>query len=281
MAERDPHDYIPRSSGKGIVMPIGGAEDKEHNPDVLRAFIDLAGGASACVALIPTASDDPADAVNRYTRAFDELGVAEIMPIMAKTKKQVESEATLAVLRGASGIFISGGDQATLSKIYCGTAAAGCILERNDQGVVVGGTSAGAAFMASEMIVGGESRATPLKGMMDVAPGLGLLRNIVIDTHFGERGRTGRLMALHAEHPEIIAIGLDEDTAAIIDGDMVMRVVGSGSVTVVDGTSIRSDIREIKKGQPMMTSGVEIHTITSRFTFDLRARRFLPPLPSY
>lgn len=277
---KKPHDYIPRSAGKGNVVLIGGAEDKEHNPQILTAFVELSGGKDARIALIPTASEQPDDAVERYTTAFEEIGVAWVKPVSGTTRAEVESIGSLGILRDATGIFISGGDQTRLTDIYLGTSAAACILERNRDDVVVAGTSAGAAFMASHMIAGGESGATPIKGMATINEGLGLLQNVTVDTHYGPRGRTGRLLMFHSLHPEVMAIGLDEDTAAIIDYDLVMNVIGSGAVTVVDGTSIKSDISDRKNDEPLMVSGAELHVISSHYQFDLRGRKFVPPLSS-
>ena len=258
-------------------MAIGGAEDKEGAEEILTTFVSLAGGQDACIALIPTASEDPMDALQRYDRYFRDLGAAEVMPILGENRHAVDREDSLALLRRATGIFITGGDQVRLMELFCGTEAGTCILERNRDGIVVGGTSAGAAFMASNMIASGESRATPIRGMTEVSEGLGLLRNVVIDTHFGERGRTGRLLEVLAGHPELIAMGLDEDTAAVIDDHLLVRVIGSGVVTVVDGSSVRSNYDLAENEQPLMVNGAEMHTIPAGFTFDLRARKFLPP----
>lgn len=270
--------YVVRTPGRGMIVAIGGAEDKEGNRDILRAFVELAGGANARIALIPTASSDPEDAANEYTQVFRELGVDEVRVVEARTPEAADSDQAVEVLSNATGIFISGGDQNRLAEIFCGTRSHRCIIERNASGVVVGGTSAGAAIMASHMVGGGESGATPFKSMSGVEEGFGLLHNIVVDTHFGARGRTGRLMAMHAGLPELIAIGLDEDTAAVIDEDMIMQVIGSGAVTIVDGSSIRSDLDDIGDDDPIMINGIELHTVTPRYQFDLRARKFLPPL---
>lgn len=276
--QREPHDFIPRASGKGTIMLIGGGEEKDGNPDVLGAFVEMAGGQDARIALIPTASEEPQDAVDRYSEAFEKIGVARVTPLAGTTRAEVESDKSLQTLRDATGIFISGGDLQRLAEIYCGTQAAVCLLERNHASVVIVGTSAGAAFMASHMIEGGESGATPYAGMAEIGEGLGLLKNVIIDTHYGPHGRIGRLMMLHAMHPDVIAIGLDEDTAAVIDEELIMTVIGSGAVTIVDGTAIRSDIAERKDGEPLMVNGVELHVVTSRYCFDLRGRKFVPPL---
>lgn len=262
----------------GVLMPIGGAESKAHHPDILRTFVRLAGGDQARIALIPSASDEPDDAIATYTEAFRELGVEHVDAVQGETRRAFDLGRNVEILAQATAIFISGGDQNVLAERLLGTRSAACILERNANGVVVAGTSAGAAIMASHMVGGGESGATPLKSMSSVSEGLGLIRNVIIDTHFGERGRTGRLMAMHAAHVEVVSIGLDENTAAIIDGQMVMSVIGEGAVTILDGSSIRSDIDLLGGDEPVMISGAELHTVTAKYEFDIRARKFVPPL---
>ena len=263
---------------RGPIFAVGGAEEKEGDEEVLRAFVDLAGGSSAQIVLIPSASSEPEDAIKDYREAFGRIGIASFQVVHGTSAEEFDTDEHIDVLTKATGIFMSGGDQSRLAERLCGTRAADCIMERNASGTVVGGTSAGAAILASHMVEGGESRATPRLSMAEVGEGLGLLRNVIIDTHFGERGRTGRLIAMHAAYPEVIALGLDEDTAAVINHDLVMSVVGSGSVAVVDGTSIQSDL-ELRQGdEPLMTSGVEIHTVTPGYEFDIRGRRFTPPL---
>jgi cyanophycinase len=263
---------------QGAVMAIGGAEDKERNADVLRTFVELAGGKGARVAVIPSASAEPDEMADTYREAFAALGVNDIRIVHISERDEADSDNVIDQLSDTTGIFMSGGDQSRLADLICGSRLAECLSTRNQDGAVLGGTSAGAAILASHMVTGGEGGSTPYKGMSDVSEGLGILNNLIVDTHFGERGRTGRLLAMHARFPEVIAIGLDEDTAAVIDADMLMTVVGSGAVTVIDGTSIRSDLELIGDEDPMMTSGIEMHTVTSRYTFDLRARKFVPPL---
>jgi cyanophycinase len=266
------------TGGRGIVMPIGGAEETRHDPDVLTTFLGLAGGAQARIALIPSASSEPQDAIDKYTQVFKELGAAQVAIVHGETQRAFERDEMVELLEQATGIFISGGDQNRLAELLCGTPVADAIIERNRAGVVVAGTSAGAAIMASHMVEGGASDSSPTREMSAVTEGLGLLQNLVVDTHFGERGRTNRLIAMHSAHPDVVSIGLDENTAAVIDSDMLMRVVGGGSVTIVDGSSIRTDLEERRDDELIMVNGVEIHIVTTRYSFDLRACKFAPPL---
>lgn len=269
---------VSAAPGRGAIVAIGGAEDKRGDELILSTFVGMAGGEDARIAVIPAASEDAADAGERYTRLFRELGAGDVRVMEAQTREAAHREPAVAALRGATGIFMSGGDQARLADIICDTPVQDCLFERTRAGATIAGTSAGAAILASHMIAGGESGATPRKGMAEIRPGLGLLENFVVDTHFGERGRTGRLMLLQAMHPEVIALGVDEDTAAVIGHDLVMRVIGGGGVTVVDGGTIRTDVDRIREDEPAMVTGVEVHVVTSGYAFDLRACKFVPPL---
>jgi cyanophycinase len=271
---------LPRFQARGPVMAIGGAEEKEDDPTILEHFVRLAGGRKARLVVIPSASSDPEDAGRGYTKAFQDIGVAEVQVVAPLSKEEARDERAIDPLRRATGIFMSGGDQTRLADRLLETPLADCIRECSQAGVIVGGTSAGAAFLASHMIAGGESDATPTSGMVSSAQGLGLLPNVIVDTHFNSRGRVPRLSILTAAHPEVIAMGLDENTAALIDQNMVMRVIGAGSVTILDGSSIRSDLDQRQKDEPVMLNGIEMHVVTTRYQFDLIARKFVPPLHS-
>jgi cyanophycinase len=264
---------------RGVIMAIGGAEDTSGDGEILEKFVELAGGARARIAIIPAASETPQESGDSYRTLFKELGAGEIKVTQFQTREAAGKETALEPLRWATGVFMTGGDQNRLAEIIIGTPVHDCLRERNAEGQAIAGTSAGAAILASHMICGGDGGASPRKGMVDLSEGLGLLPNTIVDTHFDERGRTGRLLASHATHTDVISVGLDEDTAALIEWDMVMSVVGVGSVMIIDGSAIKSDIEQLEDDDdPVMVNGVEVHTVTSRYTFDLRARKFVPPL---
>jgi cyanophycinase len=263
-----------RQLERGPLMPIGGAEDKTPDGDVLNTFVGLAGGQEARIAIIPAASTDP-NAAQRYVDAFRRLGVAAVRVVEARTHAAADDEPAVAALRDATGIFMTGGDQARLAEVICGTRVEACLRERNAAGAVVAGTSAGAAIMAASMVASGPGGATPFKYMSDTEQGLGLLPNLIVDMHFAERDRTGRLLAMYAAHPELNGIGIDEDTAAVIDADMRMSVVGSGAVHVYDGSHLQSDIEEIAEDEPVMIDGAVLHVVTPRHRFDLRRMCFV------
>jgi cyanophycinase len=157
-----------------------------------------------------------------------------------------------------------------------GTKLGATILDAHGRGVVVAGTSAGASAVATHMMAFGSSGATPKHRMANVSVGLGLLVNVVVDQHFEQRTRLGRLLAVVAQSPSLIGLGLDEDTAAIIDANDVLEVIGRGSVTIVDGSDVITDAFQTTGHKPMMVSNARLHSLPSGYRFDLRARRVLP-----
>jgi cyanophycinase len=179
-------------------------------------------------------------------------------------------------LKDVTGIFMTGGNQLRLSSVIGGTKLGAAILDAHGRGVVVAGTSAGASAVATHMVAFGSSGATPKHRMANVAVGLGLVVNVVVDQHFEQRTRLGRLLAVVAQSPSLIGLGLDEDTAAIIDANDVLEVIGRGSVTIVDGSDVVTDAFQTSGHKPMMVSNARLHSLPSGYRFDLRARRVLP-----
>jgi cyanophycinase len=178
-------------------------------------------------------------------------------------------------LSGATGVFLTGGNQLRLSSVVAGTRLADAIHRARDRGAVIAGTSAGASAMAAHMMAFGRSGESPKNRMAQMAAGLGLLTGVVIDQHVAERGRFGRLLAVVAYSPSLVGIGLDEDTCAVVHGDRTMEVIGRGAVTVVDGSQVVTDAHQAKAHRPFMVSGVVVHSLPGGTWFDLRARRLL------
>ena len=258
------------------VMVIGGAEDKLRDRVVLGRFIHLAGGSEACIAVLSTASSLGEIATELYRETFGRLGVAQVLGLRPQTREEANDPALAAKLEDVTGIFITGGNQLKLSSVTGGTRLGSAIHEAHDRGVVVAGTSAGASAIASHMMAFGSSGATPKHRMAQVAVGLGLLVNVVIDQHFEQRTRLGRLLAMVAQSPALIGIGLDEDTAAIVYPDDTLEVLGRGAVTVVDGSEIVTDAFQTVGHKPMMVSGIRLHSLPSGYRFDLAQRRLIP-----
>ena len=258
---------------RGWIVPIGGAEDKESRRRILKRFVQLCGGRDARIAVIPTASK-LADTGERYEELFDRLEVGQVDSLDFESRADGEREDFLAVLRQCTGVFITGGNQLRLSTIIGGTAAAKLIRERNADGVPVGGTSAGAGFLSEHMIAFGSEGSSPRASSVRLAPGLGLTNRFVIDQHFRQRDRLGRLTAALAYNPFAIGIGLDEDTAAFIGPDNTLEVEGSGAITVVDASRVEfTSMDQADGSEPVCIIGLQLHILTAGATFNLHTRK--------
>ena len=258
---------------RGFVIPIGGAEKKNRQAAIQRRFVELCGGRAARIAVVPTASKlDDAGEIYRHAFATMAAGQIDILPI--RDRADAMRAETVAALGAASGIFLTGGDQLRLSTILGGTEAAEAIRRANARGVHVAGTSAGAAFISEHMICYGRGGPTPRMGMTTLAPGLGLTRLAIVDQHFRERDRIGRLMTALAFNPALIGLGIDEDTAAFIGADEVLEVVGSGGVTVLDPSGVtHSSMAAAHKGGAVGFFGLRLNVLVSGDRFDLQRRK--------
>nr|WP_298129746.1 cyanophycinase [uncultured Pseudoxanthomonas sp.] len=258
---------------RGWIIPIGGAEDKETNPRILARFVELSGGADADIVVIPTASRLK-DSGTRYEALFRGMGATRVEVLDFDTRRDCQEEGRLARLAEASGIFFTGGNQLRLSTILGGTQVARCIRSRNAQGVTVAGTSAGAGFLSEHMIAFGAEGSSPRASSVRLAPGLGLTNRFVIDQHFRQRDRLGRLTAALGYNPFAIGIGLDEDTAAFISPDDTLEVEGSGAVTVVDAHDLQfSSMAQAGEDDPVCLLGLGVHILIAGATFNLHTRR--------
>ncbi len=267
---------IPEGATRGWIIPIGGGEEKENNPQILRRFVELCGGADARIVVLPTASRLP-DTGARYQQIFSGLGAAKVSIVDFDSRAECEDTARLASIADATGIFFTGGNQLSLSTILGGTSAARVIRTRNADGVHVAGTSAGASFISEHMIAFGEDGASPVAGSVRLAPGLGLTNRVIIDQHFRQRDRIGRLLTALAYNPFAVGIGLDEDTAAFISPDNVIEVEGSGGITLIDASGIEfSSMDLVDEGQPVCMLGIGLHLLVAGTRFDLHKREASP-----
>ena len=273
-----PERLAPTTDGGpvGPVMVIGGAEDKLGERVILSRFVQLAGGDHARIAVISTASSLGDAATELYRQIFTRAGAVKVTGLRPETREEANDPQTIEALKDATGIFMTGGNQLRLSSVIGGTKLGAAILDAHGRGVVVAGTSAGASAVATHMMAFGSSGATPKHRMANVSVGLGLLVNVVVDQHFEQRTRLGRLLAVVAQSPSLIGLGLDEDTAAIIDANDVLEVIGRGSVTIVDGSDVITDAFQTSGHKPMMVSNARLHSLPSGYRFDLHARRVLP-----
>jgi len=260
-------------------MLIGGAEDKRRDKAILSRFARFAGGAGARVVVISTASSLGDVATEMYRELLAGLNVGEVTGLRPEDREQANDPEVAAALADATGIFLTGGNQLRLSSAVGGTRLGTALFLAHDRGAVIAGTSAGASALASHMMAFGRPGPTPKNRMAQLSAGLGLLDHIVIDQHFEQRGRFGRLLAVVAGSPALVGIGLDEDTAAIVYGDRTLEVVGRGAVTVIDGSRVLSVAHQAKAHRPLMVSGAIVHSLPDGSWFDLRARALLAGAP--
>lgn len=262
---------------RGYIVPIGGAEDKEGQAEVLREFLRVSKGEKARIVVIPTASKLD-DTGRRYEKLFKKLGADEAKALPVLTRDDAGKTEWLDYVEKATGIFITGGNQLRLTTIIGGTALAKAIRRANARGVTVGGTSAGAAILSEHMIAYGEEGNTPKAGKVSLAPGFGLTNRIMIDQHFRQRDRLGRLLSALAYNPFAVGIGLDEDTAAFIDPERRIHVVGGGAITIVDASELtHSSLAETKEGRPVCLTNIRLHVLTHGGGFDLETRKASAP----
>ena len=247
---------------RGSIIPVGGGEKKVRDAEILRRFADLCGGRSARIVIIPTASKMK-DTGRRYERVFRGFDVREARSVALESRADCEEPRALEAIEAATGVFMTGGDQLRLSTNLGGTPVYDMLRQRNAEGMHIAGTSAGAAFLCEHMIARGDEGPTPRNDMVTLAPGLGLTNLIIIDQHFRQRDRLGRLLAALAYNPVATGIGLDEDTAAFIGPDDTIEVVGSGGVTIVDPTKMEhSAMDSTPKGKPVSLFGIRMHILT-------------------
>lgn len=264
----------PTVGRRGVLMPIGGAEDKLDDKIILSTFAQLAGGKSARIAIVPTASSIETAGL-RYKALFLGMGVERAEVLYIGSREDANSAEVLDHVKEATGIFLTGGNQMRLSAMIGGTRLEQVVREANERGVVVAGTSAGASILSAHMVALGASGGTPKLRMAQMVAGFGLISNVIIDQHFRQRDRIGRLLALVSSNPGLLGLGIDEDTAAIIDSNGTIEVIGRHSLTIVDGSEMFSDIFQVKAYGEITISNAKLHVLTPGRRFDMGTRTLI------
>ena len=259
----------------GTLFAIGGAEARVRRPRVLEAFVAAAGGSRAQIAVVSSASSLGVEVVEVYRGVFLSLGARQVISLRPESRAEAHDLDLVEPLGNVSAIFLTGGNQLKLSSFITGTPFGDAIREAYQRGTVVGGTSAGASVLAEHMIAFGAGGATPKQRMSQLSAGLGLLSGVVIDQHFEQRNRYGRLLSLVAQSPSLLGLGIDEDTAAVIYDGSRLEVIGRGSVTVVDGQKLVSNAFVAKRTTPLLVSGAVLHVLPAGSQFDLIGRTLL------
>ena len=271
----------PHVTHPGLLIAIGGAEDKTRERLILSYFLEASGGSDGSIVILATASEVP-ETGERYADLFLQMRAENVEVLKIETREDAIEAADEAhdLLEYATGLFITGGSQLKLSSALGGTELAETIRRRHEAGMVVAGTSAGAALLSEHMIALGESGATPRRRLVHMAKGLGLTQDLVIDQHFRRRDRLGRLLTALSYNPEPLGLGIDEDTAAIITGGTELSVLGAGAVMVVDASQMRfTDSHAVHRGQPIAMMGMKLDFLTTGCKYDLKKREGIAPPP--
>ncbi|OZC02038.1 cyanophycinase [Rubricoccus marinus] len=265
---------------RGYIVPVGGAEKKTAEMPILKRFVKIAGGGDARIVVIPTASELE-DTGDRYVDLFEGLYVEAARSLPITTREHAMEDECVAAIEDATAVFLTGGNQLRLSTILGGSPVAKAIRRRNADGMHVGGTSAGAAILPEHMIAGGRSGHTPRVDGVVMAPGLGLTNRLLIDQHFRQRDRLGRLLTAVSFNPFAVGVGLDEDTAIFLGPDGSFEVVGSGAVTVVDPTGLTySSMDSAAPKEPVSLIGLQLHLLAEGARYDVETRQAFAPDPS-
>jgi cyanophycinase len=254
---------------RGWIIPIGG---KLLTTTILDRFVALSGGAAARIAIIPTASSEP-DMGTFYERVFHRHGVTQAKALNFERRSDCDDGDWLEWLGTATGVFLTGGNQLKLSTTLGGTPVGHLLRERHAAGMHIAGTSAGAAYLSEHMIAYGAEGSSPRAGMVTMCAGLGLTNRVIIDQHFRQRDRLGRLLTALAYNPFAFGLGVDEDTAAFIGPDDTIDVMGAGSITIIDPTHVSfSSIAEAEPGEAVTLLGATLHLLAAGASFNLRTR---------
>ncbi|KGN32612.1 cyanophycinase [Knoellia sinensis KCTC 19936] len=248
---------------------IGGAEDRVGRAALLRRFVRISGGRRSRIVVIPTASSFQDEVVASYREVFTRFGVETVDVVNPDSRRAAHDPEAVELLDRATGIFMSGGSQLRLSQFFPGTPLGEALHRAHARGTVVAGTSAGASIMSEFMISMGDEGITPVQRGSQVSAGIGLLKGVIVDQHFAQRSRYGRLLSVVAASPNLLGIGIDEDTAIeVVDGSR-FTVHGRGGVIVMDCRDVTTDAPDARRGAPLLVSGAVIHTLPAGATFDL------------
>lgn len=264
-----------KPGAKGYLIIIGGAEDKSGETVILKQAPQLLKPEERFLVLT-TATEKPEEAGALYCSVFQRIGMKNTSILNINTRRDANDETMCAAIRSSRGVFMTGGDQLRITSILGGTQACRELKNLFSIGGIVMGTSAGASVMSSTMVVQGLDNEPARKCTLKMAPGLGLLESTIIDQHFDQRGRFGRLLCGVAENPDVLGIGIDEDTAIKVHPDRHFEVLGTNAVTVIDGRSIHSsNVSELKPNELLAIVGVTVHALPAGYGFDLNTREVL------
>jgi cyanophycinase len=272
---------VTKKESRGGLIAVGGGESSNITDDslkIIKKFLELSGGSGkARIVVMTVATDDPQGTETRYREIFELLKFKNFEFLNIAERSESFDEEILETIKNATGLYFSGGSQLHVTALTGGTPLHALILERFKTGLTIGGTSAGAMMMSSSTLLSGASDCAPRLGSIEVAPGMELLDSSVIDTHFSQRGRHGRLLSTVAHNPQVLGIGIDERTAAVIQGDK-FEVIGEGAVTVICAkNSMHTNLPYIRTEDTIGIFGVNFHVLPEGYEYDLHKREPITP----
>ena len=254
----------------GNLIIIGGAEDKEGKKEILRRVCNSIDKDKDILLIATIATEYPKEAANKYKEVFAELKVKNIKVLDIDERTEAFDDTNVELIKESSLIFFTGGDQLRITSLIGGTPIYDALREACHNGRFIVGTSAGASVMSDTMIVQGKDEDSPRKCTLKMAPGLGLIKDVIIDQHFAQRGRIGRLLTGIAQNPEVLGIGIDENTGIIANQSGIIEVIGEGAVYFIDGSTITyTNVSELYADDILSMHNVKLHILTDKSKFDL------------
>ncbi|MEG4499468.1 cyanophycinase [Microcoleus sp. F10-C6] len=261
------------NENQGKLLIIGGAEDKEGECKILREFLRCAGGTKARIVVMTAATSLPGEVGDNYIRVFERLGAEDVRVVDTQRPEDANNPEYLEAIEQATGIFFTGGDQARIISCLKDTKLDEAMHKRYSEGIIIGGTSAGAAMMPDMMIIEGDSETNPRVDAVAMGPGMGFLPGVVIDQHFAQRGRLGRLVTALLLQPAVLGFGIDENTAILVSGDE-LEVIGESAVTIIDESEkLHDNIDGRLKDEGLAICGAKLHILPHGYRFNLKTHQ--------
>jgi cyanophycinase len=271
-AQNEPQENVALPETHGELVIIGGAEDREGECRILREFVRRSGGLEAHIVVMTVATGLPGEVGEQYIGIFKRLGAKEVQVVDTARREDASDPTAIERISQATGVFFTGGNQARITECLKDTELETFLHKRFSEGVVIAGTSAGAAMMPDMMIVEGEGETNPRREVARMDRGMGFLPNVVIDQHFAQRGRLGRLLSALAQQPASLGFGIDENTAIVVNGK-ILEVVGEGAVTIVDESTVtHNNISGLLQDEALALCGAKLHILPEGYKFDLEQR---------
>jgi cyanophycinase len=260
----------------GELLIIGGNEEKCRTAEILSRFIELAKQLQGTVGILPAASRIPDEVSADYSSLFKRLGAEQVDVLDIDSREKSNDAEMLKMAEGMAALFITGGDQERLSNLVRGTKLHQLLMDKWRAGMIIGGTSAGASIMGEYMIVYSETKINDDRLIIEMGNGFGLLNNLLIDQHFSQRGRFGRLIGAIAGKQDLIGIGIDENTAILVTDDK-FEVLGEHQVFIIDGKggSLVDNVKSKDGGNELTITDFKLHTLTAGYRFDLASRKII------